>query len=89
MRIQGYSYTVSSMKTTFDLPEELVLQAKKVALSRKTTLRSLVLRGLQRELQSPTPEFKSQIATLLAVDTAVWANVSPDSYVQTLRENWT
>jgi len=38
------------MKTTVDLPDDLLIAAKKLAAERRTTLRSLVERGLRREL---------------------------------------
>ena len=77
------------MKTTIDLPEELVLQAKMVALSRKTTLRSLVLQGLKREILNPTSEMLSPIRTLQNLDSGLWADIPADQYVETLREDWT
>lgn len=89
LTIQVYSYTVSRMKTTIDLPDDLVLQAKTVALSRKTTLRSLVLRGLQREIQSPSPEAQSPIRALLNLETGLWADTGADEYVENLRKDWT
>jgi hypothetical protein len=76
------------VKTTIDLPEELVLQAKQAALLRRLTLRTLVLRGLQRELQNPSPEEVSPLRALLCLDSTVWAQTSPDSYVEQLRKDW-
>jgi predicted transcriptional regulator len=38
------------MKTTVDLPDDLLIAAKKLAAERRTTLRSLIERGLRREL---------------------------------------
>lgn len=38
------------MKTTIDLPDDLLIEAKKRAAERRTTIRSLVARGLRREL---------------------------------------
>jgi len=38
------------MKTTIDLPHHLLIAAKKLAAERGTTLRSLVERGLRKEL---------------------------------------
>jgi predicted transcriptional regulator len=38
------------MKTSIDLPDDLLTAAKKLAADRRTTLRSLVERGLRREL---------------------------------------
>ena len=42
---------VSNMKTTIDLPDELLIAAKKHAAEHRTTLRSLVTRGLLHELE--------------------------------------
>jgi hypothetical protein len=76
------------MKTTVDLPEELVYQAKQVALSRKITLRTLVLRGLQQEILNPTPEVISPLRTLLSLNTTLWEQTNPDFYVEELRKDW-
>lgn len=38
------------MKTTLDLPEELLMAAKQTAIRRRTTLKELMTRGLQREI---------------------------------------
>ena len=40
------------MKTTFDLPDELVEQARRVVREEGTTLRALVEEGLQRSLEA-------------------------------------
>ena len=42
----------SRMKTTVDLPDELLIRAKKRAAETRTTLRVLIERGLRRELAS-------------------------------------
>ena len=39
------------MKTTVDLPDELLIAAKKKAAEERTSLRKLLTRGLSRELQ--------------------------------------
>lgn len=41
------------MKTTVDLPEELLHRAKIAAAERKTTLRELVFQGLDHVIQHP------------------------------------
>ena len=38
------------MKTTIDLPDDLLIATKKLAAERRTTIRSLVERGLRKEL---------------------------------------
>lgn len=40
------------MKTTIDLPDDLLIEAKKHAAQARTTLRALVARALRRELAS-------------------------------------
>lgn len=50
------------MKTTLDLPDDLLLEAKTLAVRRKTTLKALVESALRRELrpaaemENPDPE---------------------------------
>jgi hypothetical protein len=43
---------VSHMKTTVDLPDELLIRAKKRSAETRTPLRVLIERGLRRELSS-------------------------------------
>ena len=38
------------MKTTIELPKDLLLQAKAIALKRRTTLKSMIEHALRREL---------------------------------------
>ena len=38
------------MKTTLDLPDDLLIEAKTVAARRRTTLREMVTRSLRREI---------------------------------------
>jgi len=38
------------MKTTLDLPEDLLIAAKQVAAQRRTTLKEMVTRSLRREI---------------------------------------
>lgn len=40
------------MKTTIDLPDSILEQAKRVAVQRKTTLEELVIRSLQSEIET-------------------------------------
>jgi hypothetical protein len=45
------------MKTTLDLPDDLLIEAKQVAARRRTTLKDLVTCSLRREIgQQNTPE---------------------------------
>jgi hypothetical protein len=41
------------MKTTIDLPEEVLVRAKVVAAERRTTLRELVVEGLKLVTETP------------------------------------
>lgn len=45
-----YGYTASRMKTTIDIPEELLVRAKKRAAELRRPLRSLVTEGLRDQL---------------------------------------
>jgi len=42
------------MKTTIDLPDDLLIKAKVIAAERRTTLRELVLEGLKRVTEAPS-----------------------------------
>lgn len=41
------------MKTTLDLPDDLLIEAKSLAARRKTTLRAVVESALRREIRPP------------------------------------
>ncbi len=54
------------MKTTIDLPDDLLIAAKKRAAETRTTLRAIFERGLRRELAGPgtgdhTPKKRNRI----------------------------
>jgi hypothetical protein len=41
------------MKTTLDLPDDLLIEAKAVAARRRTTLKDMVTHALRREIMAP------------------------------------
>jgi hypothetical protein len=43
-------------KTTIELPDDLMVEVKKAAAERHTTIRDLVERGLRREIAAGSPE---------------------------------
>ena len=43
------------MKTTLDLPDDLLIEAKAIAARRRTTLKAIVEHALRREIQPATP----------------------------------
>jgi hypothetical protein len=48
------------MKTTIDLPDDVLTKAKIVAATRRTTLRELVLQGLKIVTETPPAEERKQ-----------------------------
>lgn len=46
-----YNQHYGSMKTTIDLPEEILQRAKIVAIQRKTTLKALIVQGLDHAIR--------------------------------------
>ncbi len=48
-----YGSTVFRMKTTFDIPDDLLVRAKKRAAELRQPLRSLVTAGLRSQLATP------------------------------------
>ena len=79
---------VHRMKTTVELPDRLVLNAKKAALERGTTLRALIECGLTRELKNPSKIPSQPLEGIRQLDASVWEGTQPDSYVSELREGW-
>ena len=51
VREYGSLDTVSSMKTTIEIPDDLAAEAKRVAREGGSTMRDLVLAGLRSELE--------------------------------------
>jgi hypothetical protein len=76
------------MKITADLPDELVILAKKTAIDRKTTLRQLIEQGLQREIAPVGVTRKHPIDNLLKLDRSIWQGIDADQYVEDLRKDW-
>lgn len=57
------------MKTTIDVPDDLLHRAKVVAAQRRTTLRELVVKGLDRAIQEqsdPAAESRKNRFALIA-----------------------
>jgi hypothetical protein len=50
------------MKTTIELPDELLIQAKQFAAGQRTTMRALIERGLRHELKRTAPAKKKRPA---------------------------
>jgi len=48
-------YCYPYMKTTLDLPDDLLIEAKAVAARRRTTLKAIVEHALRREIQPTSP----------------------------------
>jgi hypothetical protein len=79
---------VSRMKTTIELPDALLLRAKKAALERRVSLKALVQRGLERELQSPSPADSHPLDAIQALDRGLWKKTRGDAYVKKQRAGW-
>jgi hypothetical protein len=75
------------MKTTIDLPQSLLKQAKHKALENNTTLKALVISGLKRELGSPAT-VSDPIEQLRNAGAELWRGIRADRYVRELRKNW-
>ncbi len=52
------------MKTTIELPDELFQRVKSIALRRRTTMKALITRALEREIRS----FSSKESSIFRVD---------------------
>jgi hypothetical protein len=48
------------MKTTIDVPEEVLVKAKVFAAARRTTLRELVVQGLKQVMDGPLADEEKQ-----------------------------
>src|SRR5699024_5437017 len=59
---------VSSMKTTIDIPDEVMRRVREVARQRGTTMRELMLEGLRNELERDVEEMPPTDFVFTAVD---------------------
>ena len=58
----------SCMKTTVEIPDDLLVEAKKHAAEHRTTIRALIERGLRRELGGPpSPKAKRPVIRWVTV----------------------
>lgn len=55
MTTHTYGFTVIRMKTTVELPDDLVIEAKKRAAELRKPLRVLIERGLRAQLERSDP----------------------------------
>lgn len=65
------------MKTTLDLPDDLMIEAKATAARRRITLRELFTRALERDLQPSKPTDQDEE---FIVDEAGWPVFSRKAY---------
>ena len=77
------------MRTTIDIPDDLAIRAKKAAVDNRTTLRDMVLRGLQTVLAAPHESLHSNpLDQLEGLGKDIWKDVDPDAYVKEQRKGW-
>jgi hypothetical protein len=68
------------MRTTLDLPDEILRKAKIAAVERGSTLRQLVIEALRREMESPLEERRRRMknAPVKLAPDAPLRTLSPD-----------
>jgi len=78
------------MKTSVELPDALVKEAKKFAIEADTTLRDLIEHGLRQTVAGRMGGHGGQPppTTLDEVGRGDWKGVQPDQYVTRLRKDW-
>lgn len=81
------------MKTTLELPDDLFCEAKAVAAKRRTTLKALFTRALERELRGTTQQTSHH--PRFVVDASGWpvlqrqkpaTSAVTDDFIRSLRE---
>lgn len=50
---------VTHMKTTLDLPDDLLIEAKSIAARRRISLKAMVEHALRREIEPAAPQLNS------------------------------
>jgi len=63
------------MKTTVDLPESLLRQAKHKASQNNTSLRALIISGLKKELASPMKVVSDPIEQIRNAGKELWRGI--------------
>jgi hypothetical protein len=90
--ISPYSHMLTLMKTTLELPDALFAEAKAMALRRRTTLKALFTRALERELRGDADTTQQRFQ----VDESGWpvlrraksnTPVVTDQFIQEMRES--
>jgi hypothetical protein len=76
------------MKTTIEVPDDLILEAKRAALNRKTTLRALMLSGLRRELSLSAPNTPHPLLDIAYVGGREWKNSNALDDLEKERNAW-
>lgn len=79
--IDPYSHTYTHMKTTLELPGELLISAKAMAARRRTTLKALFTRALERELRGEMQPASGHLH--FAVDASGWPVLKRENAPQT------
>ena len=67
------------MKTTVDLPESLLKQAKRKALQNNTSLRALMISGLKEKLASPMKTVSDPIEQIRNAARELWRGIKSGS----------
>ncbi|MCC5844321.1 MAG: hypothetical protein JJU05_08725 [Verrucomicrobia bacterium] len=76
------------MKTTIELPDDLLLEAKQAALHRRTTLRALMMSGLRRELGISASHSPHALLEIASVGEKDWQSIDADDYLNRERNAW-
>ena len=80
---------MSLMKTTIEIPDDLLIEAKKRAAEERTTLRRLFARGLRRELDAAGPGHRSSISSGMNKARVHFERSTWTRYVCTTSQYWT
>ncbi len=75
------------MRTTIDIDDDLAIRAKKEAVERRTSLRTLVEEGLMLVLQQKRGS-GDPLDRLEGMGKEAWSGVDPDEYVRGSRRGW-
>jgi hypothetical protein len=69
LQTHKYGFTVNHMKTTVELPDELMVDLKKTAAEQKRTMRSLIIEGIHLVLkQGARPRMRKPKIRWITVD---------------------
>ncbi len=76
---------ISSVRTTVDIEDRLLILAKKMAVEKRVSLKALIETGLRKLLGEAAAQPQNPTEALSGLGKDLWKDVDPDRYVREAR----